>query len=297
LMIFIRTVPILLIALMTMSLVDCSHSQSSSPISDKIPKDLFILYGLGACHAEWGRTEISIDANGLGSYEEGSGELLLEEGEKFENEIFRKEFVLNETELLDLLQEINISGFYELNDSYYNPEVQDGSCEGIAITKKNSTKSIYVSNIGGPQAYQRTAKLILDIAWNKTHPKTFEPLIQDLNSNYVGARQYAASALGELNDTRAFGPLIQTLKDESEDDFVRASAADSLGKLNDSQAIEPLIHAFRDDSSDVRFAALKALVAINAVDPLIQALKDKDSQVRQYAATALDEIKERNKRH
>src|SRR5512137_2978939 len=99
-MIFIRTVPILLYVLMTMSLVDCSQSQSSSPVGDKIPKDLFIFYGSGACHAEWGRTEISIDANGQGLCEEGSSELLLEEGQKIEYEIFRKEFVLNETELL-----------------------------------------------------------------------------------------------------------------------------------------------------------------------------------------------------
>ncbi len=75
--------------------------------------------------------------------------MLLEEGQKFENEIFRKEFILKETELLDLLQEINISGFYELNDSYYNPEVQDGSCEGIAITKNNAIKSVDVLNMDG----------------------------------------------------------------------------------------------------------------------------------------------------
>ena len=73
------------------------------------------------------------------------------------------------------------------------------------------------------------------------------------------------SALGELNDTRAVGPLILKLKDESEDDFVRASAAKAPGKSNDSQAIEPLIHAFRDDSSDIRWGALKVLVAINAL--------------------------------
>ena len=121
--------------------------------------------------------------------------MLREEGQKFENETFRKEFVLNETELLDLLQEINKSGFYLLNDSYYNPEVHDGSCEGIVITKNNATKSVDVSNMDGPQAYQRTAKLIHDMAWNMTHPRTFEPLIQDLNSDYVGVRQYAVSAL------------------------------------------------------------------------------------------------------
>jgi hypothetical protein len=106
---------------------------------DQVPDDLFIFYGFRACHAEWGRMEISIDANGQGLYEEGSGALMQDEKQKFENEILRKTFVLNKTELLNLLEEINKSGFYELNDSYYNPEVHDGSCEGFAITRNNIT--------------------------------------------------------------------------------------------------------------------------------------------------------------
>jgi hypothetical protein len=140
--------------------------------SDRVPKDLSIFYGFGACHAEWGRTEVSIDANGQGLYEEGSGSLRREGGQKFENEIFRKTFVLNETELLGLLDGIEKSGFYYLNDSYYNHEVQDGGCEGIQITRNNTTKSVSVSNMAAPQAYKRTAKIIIEIAENKTGPKT-----------------------------------------------------------------------------------------------------------------------------
>jgi hypothetical protein len=149
-------------------LADCLKGHSPSPMSDRVPKDLFIFYGFGACHAEWGRTEVSIDANGQGLYEEGSGGLKFEDGQKFENEIFRKTFVLNETELLGLLDDIEKGGFYNLNDSYHNPEVQDGGCEFIAITRSNTTKSVGVSNMAAPLAYEKAAKIIIDKAENKT---------------------------------------------------------------------------------------------------------------------------------
>jgi hypothetical protein len=237
----IHAVFILLLAFMTIPLEDCSKNQLPSPMSGRMPKDLFIFHDFGACHAEWGRTEVSIDANGQGLYEEGSGGLKLEDGQKFENEIFKKTFVLNETELLGLLDEIDKCGFYNLNDSYHNPEVYDGYCEGIAITRNNTTKSVHVSNIEAPQAYERTAKIIIDLAWNKTHSQTFEPLILDLNDKYSGVRRYAAEALGEINDIRAVDPLIRALSDNDSD--VRRSAAEALGKLNETHAVEPLIRA------------------------------------------------------
>jgi signal peptidase len=149
-------------------LTDCSKGQSSSPMSDRVPEDLFVFHGFGACQGEEGRTEVSIDANGQGLYEKGSGGLKLEDEQKFENEIFRKTFILNETELLDLLDDIEKGGFYDLNDSYDNPEVDDGDCEGIAITKNNITKSVGVSNMEEPKAYEMAAKIIIDMAENKT---------------------------------------------------------------------------------------------------------------------------------
>ena len=42
----------------------------------KVPDDLYIYYSSGACHAEWGRTNIWIDAKGDGLYESGSGILV-----------------------------------------------------------------------------------------------------------------------------------------------------------------------------------------------------------------------------
>ncbi len=34
------------------SLADCLEGHSLSPMSDRVPRDLFIFYGFGACHAE-----------------------------------------------------------------------------------------------------------------------------------------------------------------------------------------------------------------------------------------------------
>jgi hypothetical protein len=138
-------------------------------MSDRVPKDLFIFHDFGGCHAEWGRTNIWIDAKGDGLYESGSGNLIMfEDEQRFEHEEFRKTFVLNETELDGLLDELQESGFYSLNDSYYNPEVRDGSCEGISITRNNVTKSVSVANADAPEAYSKAAALIEGMAKNKT---------------------------------------------------------------------------------------------------------------------------------
>lgn len=186
---WIYAASILLLTLMTASPAGCWTEQTSLPMIDRVPKDLFIFDDFGGCRAELGRTEVSIDANGQGLYEEGRGGLKLLEGQKFENEIFRKTFVLNETELLGLLDEIEESGFYDLDDSYHNPGVYDGYCESIAITRNNTTKSVRVSNMAAPVAYERIDKIIVDMAKNKTRPGIVESLIQDLFDLFSGARE------------------------------------------------------------------------------------------------------------
>ena len=136
-----------------------------TPLSDKIPADLEIAYSTGACHAEWGRTNIDIDASGAGVYESGSG---MYENNRFQNEDFRKTFRLNESELLGLLNDIEGSGFYSLSDQYSDLNVMDGSCEYISVTKGNATKSASVSNTIAPEAYSKAASAISAMAESKT---------------------------------------------------------------------------------------------------------------------------------
>ncbi|MDD4653413.1 MAG: hypothetical protein PHQ34_14425, partial [Methanothrix sp.] len=190
----------------------------SSPqsISESMP--VVIHYSHGACHAEWGRTDVWMDGDGSGLYESGSGELVFfEDEERFEREEFRKTFILNETELKDLLHELKESGFYSLNDSYYNPEVRDGSCEDISITVNGSTKTVGVSNTDAPRAYEIAAELIEGMAENKNlvvpySARTFESLIWDLNDSDRDVRAGAAFALRGYKDARAVDPLIRALQ-------------------------------------------------------------------------------------
>jgi hypothetical protein len=135
-------------------------------VSDAVPSDLEIAYSYGACHAEWGRTNIVIDAQGRGVYESGSGSLT-DDG-RFENEKFRKTFTLSEKELLDLLNGIEKSGFYSLRESYFSPDIMDGGCESIMVSQDNSTKFVSLSNVNSPESYSKVAGMISAIAENKT---------------------------------------------------------------------------------------------------------------------------------
>ncbi|MFH1221824.1 MAG: hypothetical protein V1492_01930 [Candidatus Micrarchaeota archaeon] len=136
------------------------------PMSDAVPKDLEITYSYGACHAEWGRTNIRIDATGNGIYESGRGMLL--PNNRMAEEKFYKTFRMNETELLSLLNTIEKSGFYSLQDSYSDTLIMDGSCEYISVTKNNVTKSVSVSNTQPPDAYATAADAINAVAEAKT---------------------------------------------------------------------------------------------------------------------------------
>ena len=159
---------VFLILILLVSVSGCLNESSLQPMSEKVPKDLDIVYGYGGTHAEWGRTEVRIDANGRGLYQSGSGSMRFDDEQRFEHEEFRKTFVLNEMELLALLVDLEKSGFYSLNDSYVNNEIMDGYSEFISITKNNVTKSVLILNTEAPPSYQKAAEIIEEKAENKT---------------------------------------------------------------------------------------------------------------------------------
>ena len=121
------------------------------PRSTSVPADFEVTYSYGACHAEWGVTTITIDANGNGNYESTIGT---------PNEA---EFTVSEEDLMGLLNKIDESGFYSLNDYYSDPLTVDGSCQSIFITKNNITKSVAISNTPAPEAYSTVADAISEI--------------------------------------------------------------------------------------------------------------------------------------
>ncbi|HII06056.1 MAG TPA: hypothetical protein HA349_01690 [Methanotrichaceae archaeon] len=126
-----------------------------------------------------------------------------------------------------------------------------------------------------------------------------DDLVANLEYGDLDVRWKAAEALGEIGDSRAFDPLIESLKDD-EDSRVRKGAAWALGLIGDPKAVDPLIEALQDDYGSARAGAAEALGRIGdprAVEPLIALLyeegsqsADPDPQVRANAAWALGEI-------
>lgn len=119
-----------------------------------------------------------------------------------------------------------------------------------------------------------------------------EPLIILLkDKSSILMRAEAASALGEIKDSRAVEPLIAALKDG--DEGVRWCAAFALGEIKDSRAVEPLIAVLKDGNKQVRINTMWSLGEIGdsrAVEPLIAALKDEHAWVRENAAKALKKL-------
>ena len=105
-------------------------------------------------------------------------------------------------------------------------------------------------------------------------------------------RADAATALGELGDPRAVGPLLVVITDAEVS--VRVAAAGSVGKLGDKTAVVPLLAAEQDQAPEVRDSATQSLTTLlngpavpDAVTALTDALSDERPPVRAEADAAL----------
>jgi len=142
----------------------------------------------------------------------------------------------------------------ELNLRFAAPEVI------VGMGKVSAAKHIplYVSMLGSdifnvPEA----AAKVLDHLGDAT----VEPLIATLTSPNLGARQLAASLLGNRRDKRAVAPLIAALDDD--DGNMRILTAASLGRIGDPSAI-PALQAELEKKRPNDYAArhIKDVVAI-----------------------------------
>lgn len=106
-----------------------------------------------------------------------------------------------------------------------------------------------------------------------------------------GVRCKAASALGDIGDTRAVGALVNALKDQ--DTYLRKHVTDALGRIRGDRAVDGLLVALKDQDSGVRVAAADALGLIGGnrvVDSLLIALKDENNAVEAHTVKALGKI-------
>lgn len=110
--------------------------------------------------------------------------------------------------------------------------------------------------------------------------------IKALGDRDQNVQEIAAKALGQLGDSRAVDPLINSLGS------IGQIAAQALGQLGDP-VVEPLIKVLGYGNKDMRAQAvgvLGQLKDVRAVEPLIKILLDRDKALREAAAKALDKI-------
>lgn len=116
-------------------------------------------------------------------------------------------------------------------------------------------------------------------------------LIEALNfADDPNIRLDAASALGQIGDSRAVKPLIAALDDQQE---VIEMAALALGEMGDPRAVESLTETLNHENWEIRGSAAKALGKIGderAVDPLTRLLDDRNESVRWHTVQALESI-------
>ena len=94
-------------------------------------------------------------------------------------------------------------------------------------------------------------------------PRAFEPLIDavrtvDPNEKREYVANYAAQALGLLEDPNAVNFLIDSLRDER----VKYSCVNALGRIGDMRAVQPLLQTFDPNKPTVHFYINSALLKI-----------------------------------
>jgi HEAT repeat protein len=149
----------------------------------------------------------------------------------------------------------------------------------LAEENDNKIKSYATSSlikIGGKTTAKKVIKLLRNDSWV--------------------TRMKAAEILGELDYQIAVGPLIRTLRDESEE-AVREWLIIALGELGNKRAVRILTNCLKNDpQEDIRMEAARALGKIKSektTDDLIDSFySEKNYKVRWAAAAALAKIRD-----
>lgn len=140
-------------------------------------------------------------------------------------------------------------------DGYRN-EVADASAWALA-------------KIGDTRALRPIFRaMVAEIIWVPDALKEFgEPavklLLSGLNAKNPKRRSAAATALGEIRETKAVEPLIDLLQSEPDGD-VRSSIAFALGFIGDKRAMDVLTNTLHDPHEFTRAQASRALDSLKS---------------------------------
>ena len=138
------------------------------------------------------------------------------------------------------LSDADVALVRTLIDAEENPDVANQVVDGLLSSLVDEREAVV----------DRAEELLTRLA-----PASTEGLIAELQGGAAPDR--AASVLGRICDSRALGPLVDSL--DHRDPEVRGQSAAALGELRDTAAVEPLVRATRDPDRFVRASAGAAL--------------------------------------
>ena len=117
---------------------------TSGASESALPADLQIRWGSGATHAEWGRKEGTLNAQ---------GELVWVESRGYGEDAMREESKGQATkeQMAALWRAIEDNRFFRLDEQYADTDIRDGYSKFIAITADGKTHSVAVMNTSQPQ--------------------------------------------------------------------------------------------------------------------------------------------------
>lgn len=109
-------------------------------------------------------------------------------------------------------------------------------------------------------------------------------------------RARCATALGQLGDRKAVGPLVKVMRDKREDSDVKLAAAEALGRIRDLEILPMLCEQLADIDEWASPRISKVLVSFgsDAVEPLLETIASNDSlNARVWGAQVLGKLRDR----
>lgn len=123
--------------------------------------------------------------------------------------------------------------------------------------------------------------------------RVIEPLIKAARDKHKPVRYEAITALGRTGDLNAAEFLVRILENKNQDPGMRWRAASALGEINQILAVGPLLNVLEEQDGTIRKKAIEALGKIGdqqAIKPLVKMLEDEASDVKSLVAEALEKL-------
>lgn len=119
--------------------------------TSSVPSDFSLEYDLGACHAEWGRSNLKVDNNGNVTVKLSQG--------FFQED---KQYSLSRDELANIYKAFLENDFFKLEPEYRNTKIIDGGCSSLKLEADGKSHKVSMIN-QTPSQMTKITKILLQI--------------------------------------------------------------------------------------------------------------------------------------